>query len=99
MPRKAYKPLYLSAVARLDALRHEHANTVARLKEIENALIPHGKAALTNIPDGSEAIVFSPLEFVASRAFMEAHQRITYDNGGYSMNYTWRGRPIYRAKE
>jgi hypothetical protein len=94
--RKSYKTLYLAVSAQLEQSRHDHANTKARLADIESSLIPYGRKRLEAVPAGEGQIDMDALGFVAARCFMEANQRITYDGGGYSQLYTWRGRPLIR---
>ena len=95
--RKAYKALYLAEDLKRRTLEVALAVERQRLAEINEALVPHGLAALEGIPKSSDKITFAPLEFVAARAFMEANQRVTYEGGGYSQNYAWRGIPIYKS--
>jgi hypothetical protein len=95
MARKAYKALYLSTQQELLKTQASLANVRSQLLEINEALAPYGRTTLEAI-GGTGEIIFAPLEFVAARAFMEATQRITYPNGGFSQLYTWRGRPIHK---
>lgn len=95
MARKAYKPLYLASQHALREAEDRLALANAALKELNEALSPYGRTVLEHLKGDGE-IRFAPLEFVAARAFMEANQRLTYPNGGYSQLYTWKGRPIYK---
>lgn len=95
MARKAYKPLYLAALARYEDERHRHVATTRRLKEIEEALIPFGETVVGQIEPGDSAIELEALSFIALRTLIEAGSRIVGDQG-YAEHYLWRGRPLHK---
>lgn len=95
MTRPKYKALYLhnlqAAGENLDRAKRAEQE-LARLRSVLSTV---GEDILLSHDGGSDPIELPPLGFECSRAFMEAHQRCGYENGGFSQNYTWRGRPVY----
>jgi hypothetical protein len=98
--RPAYKSLYLESQANLKDAQYQVQKLVSRLWEINEALKPYGKQELEAYNRAPGPIYMDPLEYVASRAYIESLPIINHqeENLQGMTQYAWKGSPIIKVE-